>query len=94
VEDENGIFARKGELKLRDVTNDFDRVPVLKFTGLNQLPKKPLVIKRVDQDVPAPIIYRASTEEAKEEQDEMEEIGETAIIWYGEEVGKGRGTRR
>jgi hypothetical protein len=49
TEEEDGMFARKGELDVRDVSNDFDRVPFLKFTGLNQHPDKPLVIKRVSR---------------------------------------------
>jgi len=75
-----GIPSRHGEIAVSELGMDFSKVPVLVFKGLGDDDKssKPLIIKRVDVDVPLPKIWKPEGSKL---------VGEVAQVWYGEEVG-------
>lgn len=91
--EEDEVAFLKGQLELDDF-EDLESLPTLKFKGLNQdKEKSTLVIHRVSQEhVSSPVIYRDASQAEQEEQDGLEEVGEIASVWYGEENGQGTGT--
>ena len=86
VGDIEGVQSRNGKIDTSALGPDLSKVSVLVFKGLgtsdNSNSNKPLVLKRVDVNVPRPKIWRPH-----ETYGDL--VGEDAQVWYGEEVGGG-----